>query len=152
MAKSETVIVSADSSDGYVAEIIAGGEAMVIDEHAVAEGHKTGPDPNDFILSALGACTVVTLHMYASRKNWPLERAEVRLQHETVNVPDPQSPEKQLRRMLITKQLVLFGDLSEEQRKRLEEISGRCPVQRTLEAGVLVQTFLDPTPPFPEKL
>ncbi|MFT2010837.1 OsmC family protein [Pontibacter sp. 13R65] len=152
MAKSETVIVSADSSAGYVADIIAGAKAMKIDESAVEEGHKTGPDPNDFILSSLGACTVVTLHMYASRKNWPLERAEVRLQHEYVTVQDPVQPEKQVKKMLITKQLILVGDLNEAQRQRLEEISGRCPVQRTLEAGVLVETYLDPALPFPDKL
>ncbi|TXK36960.1 OsmC family protein [Pontibacter qinzhouensis] len=152
MAKSETVIVSADSTAGYVAEIIAGGRSMTIDESAVKDGHKTGPDPNDFLLSALGACTVVTLHMYAGRKNWPLERAEVRLQQETVQVPDPLAPEKLVKKMLITKQLLLFGNLTEEQRLRLEDISGRCPVQRTLEAGVQVQTFLEPLVPLPDKL
>ncbi|WP_164891141.1 OsmC family protein [Botryobacter ruber] len=143
---SGTVIVSADSTAGYVANIEAANQHLVIDESDLEQGEKNGPDPFDYIMSSLGACTVVTLHMYAKRKNWPLERAEVRMQHQVVNVEDPELPNVKEKRMQITKELILTGDLSPEQRERLEYISGRCPVQRVLESGVVVKTVLADSP------
>ncbi|MBA9078742.1 MULTISPECIES: OsmC family protein [Rufibacter] len=142
------VVVSAAQPNGLVAQIQMGVHQFTIDESDVQKQGAPVPGPNDYILSALGACTVVTLQMYAQRKNWPLEKAEVRLSQMvleatsplTVNQPHP-------KRMLITKRLKLTGPLTPEQIKRLEEISSRCPVQKTLEAGVVVQTFLDETLP-----
>lgn len=136
------VMVSADRSAGLVATVKMGDQLTTIDESGVATGTNTGPKPMDYIMSALGSCTVITLHMYAQRKNWPLERAEVELQQDTVpdvEVTPGQAPPK---RTVIIKRLHLTGDLSPEQVIRLKEISARCPVQRTLEAGLVIQTTL----------
>ncbi|GAB3816148.1 OsmC family protein [Pontibacter rugosus] len=138
------VTVSADSSAPYVANIQASGQKMTIDETGVVQGLKIGADPYDYILSALGACTVITLHMYAQRKGWPLERAEVSLRHERLHRNDCVACEDaQAKLDHIWKNLRLIGDLTPDQRKRLELISSKCPVQKTLEAGITVQTTLD---------
>jgi putative redox protein len=140
---SKKITVSADHTAGMVANIQMGDQKFVIDESGLAEGANTEPDPYDYILSALGACTVITLHMYASRKKWPLERAEVTLSHERVHAKDCEACEtKDAKLNHVTKNLTLIGDLSEEQRARLLDISSRCPVQKTLEAGLSVKTNL----------
>ncbi|WP_034256644.1 OsmC family protein [Adhaeribacter aquaticus] len=140
----EAVIVSADSTNGMVAQIKMGTHYFEIDESTSEENKQTQPAPNDYILSALGACTVITLHMYAKRKGWPLERAEVQLQQVPLQTgTDIQVGQNNNKRLLITKRLKLTGNLTSEQVKRLEDISSRCPVQRTLEAGVVIQTILE---------
>ncbi|MBF9254320.1 OsmC family protein [Pontibacter sp. 172403-2] len=136
--------VSADSTAPLVANIKAGNQTMVIDESVVVTGHKTGPDPYDYILSALGACTVITLHMYAQRKGWPLERAEVSLWHERIHPNDCLNCEdKNTKLSQVTKRLRLYGNLTAEQRIRLEGISSKCPVQKTLEGGITINTILE---------
>jgi putative redox protein len=136
-----SVWVSADSSAPMVANIRAGAETMVLDESGEATGVKAGADPYDYIMSALGACTVITLHMYAQRKGWPLERAEVNLRHERVHAKDCENCEDSMAKLSqVTKRLRLTGDLTPEQRKRLTIISSKCPVQKTLEAGIQVVT------------
>ncbi|MCC9137968.1 OsmC family protein [Pontibacter silvestris] len=139
------VTASADSTAGMVANIQIGDQKIVIDESGMAEGLKLSPDPYDYIMCALGACTVITLHMYAQRKHWPLERAEVRLNHERVYMQDCLTCEDDNKSKVshITKKLKLVGDLSSEQRKRLEIISSRCPVQRTLSGGINILTLMD---------
>jgi len=81
------------------------------------------------LCAALGACTSMTVRMYADRKRWPLHRVEVTVEHERVDGVD-----------VFTKEVVLTGDLDGEQRERLREVSGRCPVHRTLEASSRVET------------
>lgn len=138
------VTVVASSSAPMVARITAGSDRMVIDESRVEQDMKPGADPYDFILSGLGACTVITLHMYAQRKGWPLDKAEVKLRHERVHATDCEQCEDENAKLTqVTKHLRLYGDLTEEQRERLTDISNRCPVQKTLVAGILVETVLD---------
>jgi putative redox protein len=138
------VKVFADSSAPMVAKITTGTEHMTIDESGIAQGVKSGADPYDYILAALGSCTVITLHMYAQRKRWPLERAEVSLRHERVHAEDCEHcGEKEAKLSQVTKHLRLYGDLTEAQRQRLEVISSKCPVQKTLVAGVMVETILE---------
>lgn len=137
----ELVWVSADSAAPMVATIRAGAHTMVLDETGVLAGVKAGPDPYDYILSALGACTVITLHMYAQRKNWPLERAEVGLRHGRVHAKDCENCEEKVTKLSqVTKYLRLVGNLTPEQRERLKIISSKCPVQKTLEAGISIVT------------
>lgn len=133
-----------DSSAPLVAHISAGIDNMTIDESGVGEGIKEGADPYDYILAALGSCTVITLHMYAQRKGWPLERAEVSLRHERIHADDcAHCEEKEAKLTHVTKHLRLTGDLTKEQRKRLKVISSKCPVQKTLVAGISVETKLE---------
>lgn len=135
------VTVSAHSTAPMVARISAGTDVMTIDESGVAQGIKAGADPYDYILGALGSCTVITLHMYAQRKGWPLEIAEVKLRHERIHADDCDKDEDQNARLShVTKKLRLVGDLTAEQRKRLKMISEKCPVQKTLQAGIKVTT------------
>lgn len=133
--------MSADKNAPMVANIRVGAETMVLDESGVV---KAGPDPYDYILSALGACTVITLHMYAQRKGWPLERAEVSLSHGRVHPDDCEHCDDATAKLSqITKRLRLTGDLTAEQRKRLKIISSKCPVQKTLEAGIAIVTEME---------
>lgn len=126
-----------------VARIKAGADVMVIDESGVAQGMKTGADPYDYILGALGSCTVITLHMYARRKGWPLEQAIVRLRHERIHADDCEHcGDVAARLSQVTKKLRLVGNLTPEQRQRLMVISSKCPVQKTLQAGMVVETEL----------
>ncbi|WP_162426134.1 OsmC family protein [Pontibacter pudoricolor] len=140
---SRTVTISAEQPNGFVANIRMGDQQFVIDESGITEGIDTGPTPYDYIMSALGACTVITLHMYAQRKQWPLQRAEVILSHERVYAADCENcDDKSAKISQITKKLKLVGDLTQEQRLRLEIISSKCPVQKTLQAGIVIQTEL----------
>src|SRR5688572_22294337 len=110
---SRIVTVSAEVPTGLVANITMGDQQFVIDETGIAQGTDTGPTPYDYILSALGACTVVTLHMYAQRKQWPLQRAEVTLVHERVYASDCENCDDNAAKISqITKKLRLVGDLT----------------------------------------
>jgi putative redox protein len=113
----------------------------LIDEAAADGGNDLGPDPYQVLLSALGACTAMTLFMYARRKGWDLQEVAVHVTHDRVHAADcvlctqeeidAAGPGGRIE--LIQKQISLRGDLSEEQVARLLEIADRCPVHRTLE-------------------
>ncbi len=140
---SRIVKVSAEQPNGLLADIQMGNQRYEIDESGIESGQDSGPTPYDYIMSALGACTVITLHMYASRKQWPLLKAEVELVHDRVYATDcAHCDDKEAKISRITKVLKLTGDLTTEQRSRLEQISARCPVQKTLQSGMLVETKL----------
>ena len=135
------VIVNKEAS--LKAEIEVGGQTLLIDESDEAKAVK-GPDPYDFILGAMGSCAAITLHMYARHKQWPLDRVEISLQHERIHTNDcAHCEEEQARMSNIIKRLKLYGDLDEKQRQRLKFISDRCPVQKTLVAGLSVETILE---------
>lgn len=135
------VVVSADRGSGMVATVKMGNQVTIIDESGTTTGEDTGPTPLDYIMSALGSCTVITLHMYARRKNWPLERAEVTLEQRALSTTESALAAGD-KRTLISKALQLTGDLTPEQIARLKDISSRCPIQKTLEAGIVIQTTL----------
>lgn len=102
------------------------------DEPVELGGTDTGPNPFEYLLGALGACTSMTLSLYAKRKQWPLERVRVELVHE----PRPGQKDR------IERTITLEGPLSDEQRQRLLEIANKCPVHKTITAGVEVQSGL----------
>ena len=129
---------------GHRTEVTARGHAFVADEPLDAGGDDAGPTPYDYLLGALGACTAMTVRMYASRKQWPLEGVVVRLRNARSYARDCEVCEKQsvgFRRL--ERQLELDGPLTEEQRTRLLAIAERCPVKQTLAAGVSVETWED---------
>lgn len=139
-----TVVVRV-GADALLAEVQAGRHTFVLDEPENVGGHDQGPTPYDMLLSALGACTAITLRLYATQKKWPLQGIEVRLRHRRVHVQDCEACEAGDARLdEIHKELRLLGSLSEEQRQRLEQISTKCPVQKTLLAGVRIVTALLP--------
>ena len=110
-----------------------GKHSTLADEPERYGGDDRGPNPYDLLLASLGACTAMTLRMYADRKEWPLEGVRVRLRHEKIHAKDCESCESDSGRVSrIEKELVIEGDLDEAQRARLLEIADRCPVHRTL--------------------
>ena len=127
----------------YYTEIKSNGHILTADEPVEVGGTDLGPSPYGLLASALGACTSITLRMYADRKKWPLEGITVRLRHEKIHARDCEDCEtKEGRVDRITREIELQGALDAEQRQRLREIADRCPVHRTLHSEVNVQTIL----------
>jgi uncharacterized OsmC-like protein len=116
---------------------------LTADEPSSAGGQDAGPDPYELLLAALGACTSITVRLYAQRKGWPLDGVQVALHHERIYAADCAECETRdgfLDR--ITKRLTLFGPLDQEQRQRLAQIAERCPVNRTLQREVVIEQHL----------
>jgi uncharacterized OsmC-like protein len=128
----EVVVTSVGKS--LAQRISAGRHALSADEPVPAGGSDSGPDPYALLLAALGACTSMTLRMYADRKGWPLERVTVRLSQSKIHARDCADCEDRddARVSRITREIELGGPLTAEQKQRLVEIAGRCPVNRTL--------------------
>lgn len=136
------VIVRGDAT-GFAQEIEAGRHRLVADEPIEAGGTDSGPSPYDLLLAALGACTSMTISMYARRKRWPLEHVTVRLRHAKIHAKDCaecETKEGMLDR--IEREISLSGPLDAEQRARLLEIANRCPVHRTLVSEIDIRTRL----------
>ncbi|RMH69967.1 MAG: OsmC family protein [Bacteroidetes bacterium] len=140
----DNVVVARIGASGYRTEILANGHALVADEPRSVGGTNTGPTPYDLLVAGLGACTAMTLRMYADRKKWPLDGVTVRLKHEKVHAEDCLDENGRPRKIdRIERVLDVAGALDEPQRQRLVEIANRCPVHRTLEGDVRVVTRLE---------
>jgi uncharacterized OsmC-like protein/pimeloyl-ACP methyl ester carboxylesterase len=140
---SQDGVVVAIGASGYTSTVRAGRHLLLADEPLSAGGADAGPGPYDYLLAALGACTAMTLRMYADRKGWPLEGATVRLRHGRVHAADcADCVTKEGRIDQIERELELTGPLDPEQRARLVEIADRCPVHRTLHGEIHVRTTL----------
>jgi uncharacterized OsmC-like protein len=136
------VVVQGDAA-GFAQQILAGAHALTADEPIESGGTDIGPSPYDLLLAALGACTSMTVGMYARRKAWPLESVTVRLRHSRIHAADCASCEAE-EGMLdrIERDLQFIGALTDEQRAKLLEISNKCPVHRTLSSEIDIQTRL----------
>ncbi len=127
----------------FAQHIDAGRHRLRADEPASAGGDDTGPSPYDLLLAGLGACTAMTLRLYAERKKLPLERVAVDLTHDKIHATDCAECETQDGRIdRIERVITLEGPLNEEQRARLLEIADKCPVHRTLHSEVWIPTRL----------
>jgi uncharacterized OsmC-like protein len=134
-------VVVRGSAAGFAQEIVAGPHRMTADEPVSAGGTDTGPSPYDFLLAALGACTSMTVGMYARRKGWPLEEVTVNLRHSKIHAADCaecETKEEMLDR--IERDIHLAGSLTNEQRSKLLEIANKCPVHRTLTSEIAIKT------------
>jgi putative redox protein len=137
-----TVIVRG-VADGLRQEVQAGQHRFVVDEPVQLGGTEAGPTPYDLLLASLGACTAITLRMYARRKGWPLTDVEVRLRHQKIHAQDCADCEtKDARIDQIDREITLRGTLDEAQRARLLQIANRCPVHQTLASEIHVSTRL----------
>jgi putative redox protein len=128
---------------GLAQEIQSGNHHLKADEPTEFGGTDTGPTPYDFLLTALGACTSMTLRMYADRKEWPLQGVTVRLRHQKIHAQDCAECETRVGRIdQIERQIELVGPLDEQQRQRLLKIANMCPVHRTLRAEVHITSTI----------
>jgi putative redox protein len=124
-------------------DVQAGRHQLVVDEPVEGGGNDAGPTPYDLLLAALGACTAMTLRIYARRKGWPLVDVEVRLRHDKIHARDCAECEtKEGRLDHVEREILLHGPLDQSQRTRLLEIANRCPVHRTLASEIHMSTRL----------
>lgn len=123
----------------YHTELRARSHSLLADEPIVRGGSDRGPTPYELLLGALSSCTVITLRMYADRKEWPLEWAEVRLRTTRSHEEDCENCEaSDVGITSIEREVELSGELTDEQRGRLMQIADRCPVKRTLEQSIRI--------------
>jgi uncharacterized OsmC-like protein len=135
--------VVVESGDGLRQEITVRGKVVVADEPVELGGSDQGPNPYELLLGALGSCTAMTILLYARRKQWPVEHVRVELDHSRVHVKDCEDCEtKDVKLDYFRKRTTVRGSLTEEQRARLEEISQRCPVHRTLTGTIRIDDEL----------
>jgi putative redox protein len=130
--------ITAHSLKNYQVQISAGNHLFVSDE-PLGVGDDAGPEPFDLLLASLASCTIITLHMYARRKNWPLERVDAVLDMTAVENRSPEGERQRTTR--IETRLTLHGPLDPAQIQRLEEIAGRCPVHRALKGEIQIDTI-----------
>ncbi|MEK6591860.1 MAG: bifunctional alpha/beta hydrolase/OsmC family protein [Pseudomonadota bacterium] len=144
--ETDTVVVSETRAGKFTQAISIGHHRLRADEPAAAGGNDSGPSPYDLLLAALGACTSMTIRMYADLKQLPLEHVTVRLRHDKIHAEDCaecQTREGKIDR--IEREIELAGTLDETQRARLLEIANKCPVHRTLHSEVVIPTRLTVT-------
>ncbi|MCI3953396.1 MAG: OsmC-like protein, partial [Burkholderiales bacterium] len=127
----------------FAQDILAGRHRLRADEPESAGGMDSGPSPYELLGAALGACTAMTIRMYAEHKKLPLERVTVDLAHEKIHAADCAECETREGRIdRIERVITLEGDLDEGQRAKLLEIANKCPVHRTLHSEVFIPTRL----------
>jgi putative redox protein len=144
-AASGTVVVQEAGEGKFAQHVAAGPHQLRADEPLSVGGEDSGPGPYDLVMAGLGACTSMTLRLYAERKGWPLERVTVTLSHDKIHAEDCADCETKSGRLdRIDRRLLVEGALDDEQRARLLEIADKCPVHRTLESEVVVTTGLEP--------
>jgi len=141
----EGEVAVAENGEGKFAQVVSVGGRHVLraDEPLSYGGDDTGPGPYDYLLAGLGACTTMTVRMYANRKGWPLENVSVKLKHDKIHAADCEDCETRDGKLdRIERELTISGALDDEQRQRLLEIADKCPVHRTLHSEVKVATVL----------
>ena len=124
-------------------KVHSGKHELFIDEPTSSGGADLGPDPYEMILSSLGACTIMTLHLYAQRKKWPLKKVEVLLtynkSHSEDSIECEEDEDKKLNH--IERKISLQGNLSDAQIEQLDFIAHKCPIYKTLEPCVHIETI-----------
>ncbi len=134
-----------ESGEGkFSNHVFTGGHYLRAGEPAEYGGDDSGPTPYDLLVAGLGACTSMTLRMYADRKDWPLEHVEVRLDHEKIHARDCERCETDRGKIdRIERRIALKGELDEKQRRKLLEIADKCPVHESLTRPNVIETTLD---------
>jgi uncharacterized OsmC-like protein len=124
-------------------KISLGPHQLVADEPSAFGGNDRGPSPYELLLASLGACTSITLLMYAKKKGWEVRRVTVWLSHQKIHAQDCQDCEtKEGYLDYIQRRIHIDGNLDDEKRERLLQIANRCPVHRTLTSEIKIDTQL----------
>ncbi|MCB9749750.1 MAG: OsmC family protein [Myxococcales bacterium] len=141
------VVVRETGVGQFQHEVRVGRHRLTADEPTDVGGDDAGPGPYDFLLTALGACTSMTMRMYARRKGWPVERLRVTLRHAKVHARDCEDCDAAAKQRaagakidLIERELEITGALDDDQRARMLEIADKCPVHRTLRGEIVIKT------------
>ena len=135
------VVVRETRNSKFQQTVTAGPHQMLADEPVAAGGQYSGPGPYDFVLAGLGACTSMTMRMYADRKSLPLKRITVTLAHKKIHAEDCAECEtREVMLVQIDRVISIDGALDAEQRQRLMEIADKCPVHRTLTSEIRIVT------------
>jgi putative redox protein len=135
-------VVVRETRDSKLQQLITTGpHCLLADEPIAAGGEDSGPGPYDLLLASLGACTSMTMRMYADRKSLPLERITVTLKHQKIHAEDCAECETKAGMLdRIDRVIAMEGALDAEQRRKLMEIADKCPVHRTLTSEVRIVT------------
>jgi uncharacterized OsmC-like protein/fermentation-respiration switch protein FrsA (DUF1100 family) len=135
------VVVRETRNSKFQQTVTTGPHHLLADEPVAAGGEDTGPGPYDFVLAGLGACTSMTMRMYAERKSLPLERVTVTLSHSKIHAEDCAECETRVGMLdQFDRTITMEGALDAEQRKKLMEIADKCPVHRTLTSEIHIVT------------
>jgi putative redox protein len=135
------VLVGETGNGKFEQSVIVGKHRLLADEPVSAGGNGSGPNPYDYLLTSLGACTSMTIRLYADLKKLPLRHVSVRLTHDKIHATDCENCEtKEGKIDRIDREVTLEGDLTAEQRARLMEIADKCPVHRTLTSEIDIRT------------
>ena len=123
----------------------AAANILITDEPVAAGGEGAGPDPYTLLLAALGSCISMTVTLYAKRKAWPLERVTVRLRQSRIHAADCEECQHSTDGFVhrIERSVSFEGDLTDEQRSRLQEISHKCPVHKTLTSEIVITELIE---------
>jgi len=129
------VVVAENGKGRYQQAVTVGQHQLIADEPLEVGGGNAGPEPFDYVMAGLGACTSMTLRMYAERREIALTHVSVSLSHEKVTIEG-------VSRDRIERTITLEGSLTEEQRQRLLEIANKCPVHRALSQSLIIDSAL----------
>ena len=144
MSEQKIVHVYLPKTEALKTTLTAGRHELISDEpESVKGGQDAGPDPYDYLLMGLGSCTLMTVKMYAERKGWELDDIYLELRHNKRHADDCaecEDPKSKIDH--IDKELIIKGDLDQEQLDKLLEISKKCPVHKTLEGDITILSSL----------
>jgi len=141
---SKKIIHIHTGKEKYKTTMTAGNHELIADEPEGVGGQDKGPDPYDYLLMSLGACTSITLRMYAERKKWPVEDIFVELKHHKDHAEDCEDcDDKSAKIDKIEKEIIVKGDLDQDQLDRLLEISHKCPVNKTLKGDMEMKATIE---------
>ena len=133
-------IVTTSDGPGFRTDVTGGGFTFIADEPVSVGGSGAGPTPYEYLIAAVGSCTAMTVRMYATRKQWPLERVVVRMRDTPPHIKDClECATSAVGVRRIDRTIELIGPLTDEQRKRILQIADRCPVKQTLERGIQIR-------------
>jgi uncharacterized OsmC-like protein len=135
------VVVAEVNLEGLTQFLLDGRHLLSADEPVESGGADDGPNPYELLLMSLGACTSMTVRLFARRRNWPLERIIVRLRHSRVHAADCDRCEDKTSMLdHVDVEIELIGALTDQQRGQLKSIAEKCPVHRTLSSPVSIAT------------